>query len=113
MSAIAALYNVPGTESEFLSWSFVNAAHHRDINRVIYQLVGLVLTEYQLDPFDPNNPGVWLYQHQLMHENQNAALGIAGYDLLDVDWQDPAERAGWIQLHFNEHLQAANILRIG
>ncbi len=113
MSAIAGLYNVPGTESEFLTWSFINAAHHRDIARVVYQLVGTVLPEFQLDPFDPNNPGVWLYQHQLMHQNQNEVLGIAGYDLLDVDWQNEGERAGWIQLHASEHYQAANILKIG
>lgn len=113
MSAIAALYNVPSTLSEMNSWAFAHAAHHRDINRVIYQLVGTVLAENILDPLNPNDIGVWLYQHQLMHDQFESVLGIAGYDLLDVDWQDPAELAGWIHLNADSHQQAANILQIG
>lgn len=113
MSAIAALYNVPSNESEFNSWSFAHAAHHRDINRTIYLATGTLLQDYVLDPFNPQNIGVWLYQHQLMHENQDAVLGISGYDLLDVDWKDQDQLAGWILLNATEHMQAANILRIG
>jgi hypothetical protein len=113
MSSIAALYNVPSTEPEFASWSFAHAAHHRDINRTIYLATGVLLTDYVLDPFDPNNPGVWLYQHQRMHENQDAILSIPGYDLLDVVWNDPQQLAGWILLNATEHMQAADILRIG
>ena len=113
MSAIAALYNVPSNTPEFEQWAFANMAHHRDIARVIYQLSAITLTEFSLDPFNPADPGVWLYQHQLMHQNQNAVLGIDGYDLLDVDFTDQQQLAGWVYLHSSEHLQAANILRIG
>lgn len=113
MSAIAALYNVPSTMSELNSWAFAHAAHHRDINRAIYQLTGTVLTEDILDPINPNEIGVWLYQHQQMHDQFEAVLGIAGYDLLDVDWQNPDELGGWILLHATPHQQAANILKIG
>lgn len=113
MSAIAALFNVPSTTPELNSWAFVNMAHHRDISRTIYNLTGIALLESILDPMDPDNLGVWLYQHQLMHDNQNALLGIAGYDLVDVDWKDRDELAGWVWLHAQEHYQAADILKIG
>lgn len=113
MSAIAALYNVPSNMAELNSWAFAHAAHHRDINRVIYQLVGTVLIESNLDPINPADLGVWLYQHQQMHDQFEAVLGIGGYDLVDVNWENQEELAGWILLNANAHQQAANILNIG
>lgn len=113
MSGVAALYNVPSTQAELDDWAFAHAAHHRDINRRIYQLRGQQLPEFILDPFDTNDSGTWLYQHQAMHTNQDALLGISGYDLLDIDFRDKNEFAGWIFLNADEHVQAANILEIG
>ena len=113
MSSVASLYNVPSTQDELNDWSFAHAAHHRDINRIIYQRLKLELPEFVLDPLDINDTGTWLYQHQAMHTNQDAILGISGYDLLDVDFKDKNEFAGWIFLHADEHVQAASILEIG
>lgn len=113
MSAIAALYNVPGNMAELNTWAFAHAAHHRDINRKIYALNGTSLIENNLDPINPNDLGVWLYQHQQMHDQFEAVLGIAGYDLLDVNWQNQDELAGWVLLNANSHQQAADILKIG
>ena len=113
MSAIAALYNVPSTRAELDEWAFAHQAHHRDICRVIYQKTGESLEQFILDPLNPNDSGVWLYQHQLMHQQFDPILGIAGYDLLDVQWNDPNELAGWILLNASEHIQAANTLGIG
>lgn len=113
MSDIAGLYNVPSTEAELNTWAFAHAAHHRDINRLILQLTGTQLIESILDPINPNDIGVWLYQHQQMHDQFEAVLGIAGYDLLDVDWENQNELAGWVLLNASAHQQAANILQIG
>ena len=113
MSAIADLYNVPSTDAERAQWSFAHMAHHRDINRRIYELVALSLPEYSLDPVDPDNIGQWEYQHQLMHDAQNQVLGISGFDLSSVNWKDQNELAGWIWLNANEHVQAADELEIG
>jgi hypothetical protein len=113
MSGVAGLANVPSTDDELNTWSFAHAAHHADINRVIFQLTGLTLASYILDPLDPNNAQTWLYQHQDMHEAQDAILEIQGFDLLDVNLSDKNEFAGWIFANFNEHLDAANILGIG
>lgn len=113
MSGLADLYNVPGNDEERAQWAFAHMAHHRDINRRIYELVKIALPEYILDPVNPNDSGEWEYQHQIMHDNQNQILGIDGQDLTDIDWKDPRILTGWIQLNSNEHYQASAILEIG
>lgn len=113
MSAVANLYNVPGNDQERATWSYSHMAHHRDINRVIYQLIGLALPEYLLDPIDPNNPGPWDDLHQAMHDQMDQVLGISGFNLLGVDWNNQELLASWIFLNATEHKQAADILEIG
>jgi hypothetical protein len=113
VSGLASLANVPGTDAERAQWSFAHAAHHRDIAAKIYLLVKIALPEYILDPLDPNDTGQWEYQHQQMHDNENAVLGIEGQDLTGIDWKNPNELSQWVQLNFSEHYQASNILEIG
>jgi hypothetical protein len=111
--SIANLANVPSTDEERAQWAFSHMAHHRDIAAQIYLLAKIALPEYILEPINPDDPSTWEYQHQQMHDNQNQLLGIAGQDLTGVDWKNQRLLAAWIQLNFNEHLQASNILRIG
>lgn len=118
MSAIAALYNVPAAPDELSHWAFAHMAHHRDINRRVYELFAGTpgfspLPEFILDPLNPNDTGVWEDQHQILHEAMDAVLGISGYDLSQVDFKDTDLLGGWIYLNANEHYQAANILGIG
>lgn len=109
---IAALFNVPSNNEELAQWAFNNMAHHRDIILSIYHQTGVLLPEYVLDPVDFNDPGTWMYNHQIMHSDMDNILGIQGFDLLDVNWQDRGEFAGWIFLHSQEHYQASNILGV-
>lgn len=111
--AIANLANVPVDAATQAEWSFSHAAHHRDIIDAIRARSGQDLQLFALDPFNPDNSSVWLEQHQQMHNAQNAVLGIAGNDLLDVDWKDQGERESWIWLNFVEHQLAGNELEIG
>ena len=113
MSGLANLYNVPGNDAERAQWSFAHMAHHRDIALAIYDLIKVALPEYILDPILIDDTGQWEYQHQLLHDNQNAILGIDGQDLTGVDWKDPEILTAWIFLNQSEHYQAAQILRIG
>lgn len=113
MSAIASLYNVPSTEDEFHSWSFAHAAHHRDILRRLRALGVTNLDEFVLDPFNIDDAGVWTYQHQVMHQQMDGPLGIAGFDLIDIDFKDSNQFSGWVWLNGQEHYQAANLLGIG
>lgn len=113
MSGVAGLYNVASIQSELDTWAFVHAAHHRDVNRVIFQLTGQNLEEAVLDPLDPQKPDDWLQNHQIMHQQVNALLGISGYNLLVVDMTDPSQFSNWVFLNADEHMKMANILGIG
>jgi hypothetical protein len=113
VSGLANLYNVPSTDAERAEWAFAHMAHHRDINRRLYELVKAALPEYPLDQINPSDTGQWEYQHQLMHDNQNQLLGIQGQDLTGIDWKDQNLLAGWVWLNGNEHYQASAILEIG
>ena len=73
----------------------------------------LALTQYQLSPVDPDNLGVWLYQHSIMHAQINQVLGTIGYDLLSLDWDDPDQLAQWINQNAEEHLRICGALGIG
>src|SRR5271154_1409002 len=85
---LADIANIPKTPESLATWAFAHMAHHRDINRVIYQQNRVALSEYPLDQINTQDMGVWIYQHQEMHNNQNAVLGIGGNDLTDIDWND-------------------------
>lgn len=113
MSGIAGIYNVPSTQDELNTWAATHATHHLLIIETIYRLLGIQLTQYVLDPIDPADSEGWLLQHQNMHADFDALLGISGYNLLDVNMQDQNEFAGWIFLNSDEHYQASNILEIG
>lgn len=113
MSAIAALFNVPNTRNDLSVWATAHMSHHRDIQRRIYELTGANLPEFILDPINPDDSNVWENQHQIMHQNMDAILGISGYDLTGVDFKNSEALAAWIQLNASEHYQASNILEIG
>ena len=113
MSGLASIYNVPQNDNDRNTWAFDHMAHHRDINRRLYELTGVALPEFVLDPVDPDNAGTWESQHQQMHDNQNQLLGIKGNDLSEINWRDPRLLAGWVFLNASEHFQASNILEIG
>lgn len=113
MSAIAAIYNVPGTPEELAQWSTAHARHHVDINRVIFQLAQIEIPAFVLDPFDVNNAWVWQDQHQIMHNYMDAVLNISGFALTNTNFADKEAFAGWIYLNAQEHYLAANALGIG
>ena len=113
MSGLANIFNVPSTAEELAVWATAHMTHHRDINRRIYELTGVSLPEFVLDPFDPADTGVWESQHQIMHTNMDLILNIDGFDLSEVDFTDPETLPGWITLNANEHYIASNVLGIG
>lgn len=76
-------------------------------------LNSMPLAQYILDPMNPNDLGMWNYQHQIMHNQLNALLGTQGFDLLSLDWQDPAQFAEWLRLNGDEHTRLSAALRVG
>lgn len=114
---LATLYNTPQDPVSLAEWSFAHASHHVDIIRFITEqdsakLGGQVLVSYVLDPLDPENTVLWQYQHQIMHNQMNAVLGIVGQNLTGVDWRDPEALSQFIDDNASEHLQANRILGI-
>jgi len=105
--AVASLFNVPGTDQEMAAWSFIHMAHHRELNEAILRLRNIALPEYILDPVNLADPQAFLNQHQQMHNNTDAVLGVSGYDLTEVDWADAGQRAGWIYLNATLHVAEA------
>jgi hypothetical protein len=106
--ALADLFNVPLTDADMATWSFNHMAHHRELNATILREKNIALPEYILDPVNPADPEGFLYQHQQMHNNTDAIYGISGFDLTDVDWLDPDNRAGWIWLNATLHVAEAD-----
>lgn len=110
---LASLYNIPQDTNGFNQFSFANVDQHRKIISAIRSKIGTQLTEYIIDPIPLFDFPTWAYNHQLMHNAQNAVLGIVGNDLTTVDFSKPEQVANWISLHAFEHYQAAGILGIG
>lgn len=109
---LASLYNIPRDYQGLNQFSFANADHHTQVFNSILSKYSINLTVYLIDPIPLNNLGVWLYNHQQMHDLQNAVLGIAGNDFTDLDFSKPDESANWFYLHAIEHYQAAQALGI-
>ena len=111
--ALAALYNVPGSNEELAQWSFAHAAHHQDLIRAVQEKFGLTSQEYVLDPVNPDDMGTWIYNHQVAHWLLDAQIGGSGFDLTDVDWKDRGQLAGWIWLNAVSHYNYSLVLGVG
>ena len=101
--ALADIFNIPSAPADMALWSFAHADHHRQLNAAALAQKNVLLAEYILDPVNLEDPSVFLNQHQAMHNAVDSLYGVAGYDLTDVDWSDPSQRAGWIWLNAQLH----------
>ena len=108
--SIPQLYNVPLTKEELAIWTFANADEHGKIAAAAMAQLNATLPLFPLDPIPLFDIGTWAYNHQAIHDAQNAVLGIAGNDLTTIDLYDTAQLSNWIHLHSQEHYQAAGLL---
>lgn len=105
------LYAFPNSEDEWRSWTFNHAANHYDwVNAP--KAAGKMLVQYPLDLIDPRDLGMWLYQHQVMHNQVNALLQTSGFDLTVLDWEDPDQLRNWINLNGAEHVRISAALGV-
>lgn len=100
----------PKNADEFSAFGFSNIASHRDINRAIFQTLGVTVQEYPIYPISLDNPGQWAWQHQQMHTQAWAALGGFGYNLLGVNWDDQRAAEMWAAIHSDEHNRLESLL---
>jgi hypothetical protein len=112
---LAQLVSVPRTPAELSAWSFANVANHRDIIRRVQETKGVLLPEFIVDPFDPQDPASlssFLANNWQMHVMMAETLGIASNILNAVDWNDEQALAEWVFEHYTEHQAASQLLGI-
>jgi hypothetical protein len=111
---LPALYAQPDDPANWRAWSFNHAANHVDMLAAAQaKAPTAVLEQFILDPMNPDDLGMWLYQHATMHDQLNTALGTSGFDLLGLDWQDPQQFATWLRLNGDEHTRLSGLLGVG
>lgn len=108
---LANLLNVPADQEGWSQFSFSNQDQHHQIAAAL-SAKGPRVQDYLLDPIPMNDLATWARVHQQSHSDFTGALGITGSDLTDVDFTQPDQVSSWIRLHFEEHIQAANLLNI-
>jgi hypothetical protein len=107
------LYKTPETDDDWRSWTFNHAALHYNVIGAVAQQKSTILVQFMLDPMSRDDPGLWLYRHQVMHNQVNAVLQTKlDYDLLAFDWEDPDQLAMWLQQNGDEHQQWSQILGV-
>ncbi len=109
--SLANLFNRPDQETEI--WAFSNQDAHRLLVESIRENFGLRLNLYPIDPFPiDGNRNDWLRAHQTMHNEFTSVLGISGFDLTSLDFDDERQVQAWTFLHAVEHRDAAQLLGI-
>jgi hypothetical protein len=112
--SLAVLANIPDPRDEntFHEFSFSNQNSHTRIVTAIGVQKKISLSIYVLDPMPWFDIGVWLANHQQMHDDMNGVSGVSGVDLTSVDWTNEEQAVNWIRLHWSEHQQNEQILGI-
>jgi hypothetical protein len=108
------IYSRPQSEDDWASWAFNHAVNHYDWILGVQRTKGITgLQQFLLSPIDPENMGLWLYNHQIAHDQVNAALGMQGFNLLELDWRDTDQFALWLRLNGDEHQRVSTLLGVG
>jgi hypothetical protein len=108
------LYSQPKSQDDWRAWAFNHSANHYDWIPAITAQKNIVgLQQFLLSPIDSEEMGMWFYNHQVAHDQANAALGTSGFNLLELDWKDESQFAEWLRLNGDEHIRISGILGIG
>lgn len=109
---LPALESIPHTQDQWNRWAFDHRDSHSRIRVKILQLYGINLTDYQIDPIDPNNTTQFLQNNASLHGDMNGVLRLQSSDLEDVNLGDERELEAWIRLHDQEHRYAELKLQV-
>lgn len=97
--SVVDIFNLPGDDAQLAMWSRMHMMWHRSCNVEIERQFNIILAEYILDPISSDAIDQFLSDHQIMHNDLDAILGIASQNLQEVDWEDENQRIGWFQAH--------------
>ena len=109
---LAALLNVPKTEEQWLQFSYDHRNSHDKIRAAILKKYGINLTDYLVDPINPDNFKQFLQNNAALHTDMNSVLRAQSSNLLDVDTSNPQQLDSWINLNYEEHQNAEQLLGI-
>lgn len=109
---LPALENIPHSPDTWNRWAFDHRDSHNRIRAAILKQFGSSLTDYQIDPIDPQNTTQFLQNNASLHGDMNSVLGLQSSDLEDVNLGDERELQSWIKIHYQEHLYAELKLQV-
>lgn len=109
MSGLATFAVIPREDIDWERWAFAHMADHFDIARIVFQVSGRRLDLFPLNPISFDD-ATWIYNHAAMHQQMDAVLGIAGYDLTGVAWNNEQSLRDFVLYNYVEHQRAAQIL---
>jgi hypothetical protein len=110
---LAGLLNIPHTNNDWSWFSWNHRLSHDRIRQAIRAKYGYNLTDYQLDPMDPNALTQFLQNNASLHSDMNGVLHLQSIDLYDIDLTKENQRSAWINYHYLEHYYAELKLGIG
>ena len=109
---LAALLNIPHTDSEWAQWSFAHKDSHDRIRAAIKKQYGANLTDFQIDPMSTDSIDLFLQNNSQLHDDMNGTLNLQSINLDIVDLSKDNERDAWINFHYLEHYYAESKLGI-
>lgn len=109
---LPALEDIPHNSFEWNRWSFDHRDSHDRIRAAILKQFGVSLTDYQIDPIDPNNITQFLQNNSSLHGDMNGVLKLQSNDLEDVNLGDEKQLEAWVRLHWQEHTYAELKLQV-
>ncbi len=109
---LPALANIPRTPDEWQRWAFDHRDSHDRIRAAILSQAKSALSDYQIEPINPNDIVSFLNNNSTLHNDMNRTLGQPGSDIQDVDFKDDKQLEAWIRLHYVEHYNAETVLGI-
>lgn len=110
---LASLLNIPHENNDWQWFSWNHRLSHDRIRQAIKAKYGTNLTDYQIDPLDSNNLGIFLQNNASLHTDMNGILKLPGIDLFDSDLTQENQKSAWMWFHWKEHNNAENVLGIG
>jgi hypothetical protein len=109
---LAHLLETPTNENDWAVWSHAHRLDHDLIQQAIQAQKGINLPIYVLHPIPSFGFPEWLTRNHQAHQDMNGALGTQGSDLSSLDPSNRQQLEGWINTHYQEHLNAHDALEI-
>ena len=103
---LPAIQNIPHSDEDWKFWSWHHRDSHDRIRKAIKKTYGVDLTDFQVEPINPNDLTDFLQNNSQLHDDMNSTLGLQSMNLQDANLQNEHEMTAWIRSHALEHYYA-------